>query len=372
MVTGPVTDISRLCEWLERLSNEVGVSGRERAVRRILRDELEGHVDSMTVDALGNLIATKRGTGGEPRMKVMLAAHMDEVGFMITSVDKSGLLRFSQVGGLVPSALLAKRVVIGDERVPGIIGAAPPHLLTKEQERKAVELDSLTIDIGATSQKEAEGKVSVGSYGTFATRFTSLFDDPAWPTVRGKALDDRAGCTALLALLHGEYPVDVFGVFTVQEEIGLRGAGVAAYRLEPDAAFVLEGTICDDTPLDEGEDHTPVTVMGAGPATALMDNRAIAHPGLLKLLRETAAEQSLPLQMRAPGMGGTDAGSIQLAGIGVPAAVLATPCRYIHMPAAILNLNDLANGVRLMAAVLGRLDRTWLERGYQPEGGERA
>jgi endoglucanase len=351
-----------LKDILERLSNEFGPSGRERAVRALIKAEVEPLVDRLEVDAMGNLITFKAGTGPEPRLKVMLSAHMDEVGFMITEVAKSGLLSFHTIGGIDARMLLAKRVVIADDRVPGVIGAPVPHLQSAESARKVPDADDLGIDIGAENDKAATAKVKVGDYGVFATRFTVLSDDPAWPTVRGKAFDDRAGCTVLIGLLADRYPVDLHAVFTVQEEVGLRGARVAAYRVEPDAAITLEGTICDDLPQPPDDDRSPVTRLGDGPAVTLMDRSVISHPGLLHLLQDTAEVDGIRIQYRAPGLGGTDSGAIHLARAGVPAITVAVPCRYIHSPAAILNLNDLENTARLVGAALRRIGWTDVTR----------
>lgn len=349
-------------ELLEKLSNEFGPSGREKAVRALIKAEIEPRADRVEVDSMGNLIAFKAGTGPEPRLKVMLAAHMDEVGFMISEVGKGGTLSFRAVGGLDARLLPAKRVLIGDARAPGVIGALVPHLQRGNAAKKALDIDDLSIDIGATDDKAAGGKVKVGDYGTFATRFTVLSEDPAWPTVRGKAFDDRAGCATLIALLAERYPVDLYGVFTVQEEVGLRGARVAAYRVAPDAAIALEGTICDDLPQPPDEDSTPVTRLGDGPAITLMDRSLIAHPGLLRLLRETAQAEGIGVQYKAPGLGGTDSGAIHLIRAGIPAIAVAVPCRYIHGPAAIMNLNDLAQTVKLVDAVLRRIEAADLVR----------
>jgi endoglucanase len=355
-----------LRDLLEKLSNEFGPAGCEKAVRHLIRTEIQPLVDHLEVDSLGNLIAFKAGTGPEPRRKIMLAAHMDEVGFMITAIGKGGTLRFRAVGGLDARLLLAKRVVVGDERVPGVIGAPVPHLQSESQARRVPDIDDLAIDIGtgagATEDRSAGGKVKVGDYGVFATRFTVLSDDPAWPAVRGKAFDDRAGCAALIGLLAEPHPVDLYAVFTVQEEVGLRGARVAAHRLGPDAAIALEGTICDDLPRPPDEDSTPVTRLGEGPAITLMDRSLVAHPGMLRLLQEAAAAEAIPVQYKAPGFGGTDSGAIHLARAGVPSITVAVPCRYIHGPAAILNLNDLAAVVKLAGAALARIDSRHLRR----------
>jgi endoglucanase len=364
-----MTDLRNL---LGRLSDAFGPSGREAAVRTLIKAEVEPLVDRLEVDALGNLITFKAGTGAEPRLRVMLAAHMDEVGFMITEVDKGGMLKFATVGGIDPRLLLAKRVIVGGDRVggdragansvPGVITGPVPHLQTAESGRRVLEVADLAIDIGAGDEKAAGGKVKQGDYGVFATQFQVLSEDPAWPTVRGKAFDDRAGCAALVGLLAERYPVDLYGVFTVQEEVGLRGARVAAYRVEPDAAIALEGTICDDLPQPPDEDASQVTRLGDGPAVSLMDHALVSHPGLLRLLQDTAGAEGVRIQYKAPMLGSTDSGAIHLTRAGVPAITVAVPCRYIHSPAAILNLNDLENTVRLVGAALRRIERQHLTR----------
>ena len=355
-----------LRDILQRLSNEFGPSGHERAVRNLIKGEIKDLVDRMDVDALGNLITFKAGSGPEPRLKVMVSAHMDEVGFMITKIGKGGLLSFHNVGGIEASLLAAKRVLIGGDRAPGVIGGPVPHLQTAEQAQRPLKSDDMAIDIGAADDGAAKAKVKIGDYATFATTFTVLSEDPAWPTVRGKAFDDRSGCAALVALLAEQFPVDVFGVFTVQEEVGLRGARVAAYRVQPDAAIALEGTICDDLPKPPEDDASPVTRLGAGPALTLMDRSVVTHPGLLHLFQDTAEAESIAIQYKAPGLGSTDSGAIHLARAGVPAITIAIPCRYIHGPAAILNMNDLDGAVRLVAAALRRITRQNLERSDGP------
>ena len=355
-----MTDLKNL---LGRLSDAFGPSGREAAVRSLIKAEVEALVDRLEVDAMGNLITFKAGTGPEPRLKVMLSAHMDEVGFMITDVDKGGMLKFATVGGIDSRLLLAKRVLVSGDRVPGVITGPVPHLQTAESARRVLEVDDLGIDIGAGDEKAANGKVKPGDYGVFATKFLVLSEDPAWPTVRGKAFDDRAGCAALVGLLAERYPVDLYGVFTVQEEVGLRGARVAAYRVEPDAAIALEGTICDDLPQPPDEDASQVTRLGDGPALSLMDHALVSHPGLLRLLQDTAEAEGIRIQYKAPMLGSTDSGAIHLTRAGVPAITAAIPCRYIHGPAAILNLNDLENTVRLVGAALQRIERQHLTRG---------
>jgi endoglucanase len=279
----------------------------------------------------------------------MVAAHMDEVGFMITSADDSGMLRFTIVGGIDDRVLPAERVFVGPDRVPGVIAIKPVHKTTPEERKNVVKADQLVIDIGAKSKSEAEGAVKKGDYGVFATTFRDLGD-----TVCGKAFDDRAGCAVLVELIkRGPYPFTFRPVFTTMEEIGLRGARVAGFAVNPDAAFVLEGTICDDSPKER--DESPTTELGKGPAISLADPSAIADRRLVKLLLETAEMEGISCQFKQPGKGGTDAGAIHLAREGVPTVPVSVPCRYIHSPVALLHKRDFAQTVDLLAAALKRL-----------------
>jgi putative aminopeptidase FrvX len=341
---------------LEKLSNAFGPSGCEIEVRRILARALRDRVDDLQADALGNLIAFKRGTGPEPRLKVMVDAHTDEVGFMITRIEKDGLLGFHTVGGIDDRMLMAKGVRVGPKRLPGVIIAPPIHLTKAEQRRKVIEVDQLAIDIGADSEDKAKNMVSIGDYAAFDTQFQVLSRE-GLRTVKGKAFDDRAGC-AVAALIAGEdYTVDLYISFSAQEEVGLRGARVAAYRIEPDLAFALEGTVCDDTP--KKKDVSPTTELGKGPAITLMDHSFVADRRLVHLLTDTAQAEGIPFQYKQPGVGGTDAGAIHLARAGVPAVTIAVPCRYIHSPVGILSLNDFDHLVALMKATLQALPSKW-------------
>jgi len=335
---------------LEKLSNAFGVSGYEDEVRALLTEVVREHVNECHTDALGNLIAFKKGYRGA--FKVMLAAHMDEVGLMITHIDKEGFLHFRPVGGVDQRVLLAKEVVIGKDRVPGVIGVKPIHLLEEEERKRVVKVKEMVIDIGASSKEEAEKAVKVGDYATFATRFCVL-DEEGLRTVKGKAFDGRVGCAVLVELVKERYPFDLYAVFTVQEEVGLRGARVAAYAVGPQASFVLEGTVCDDIPREK--DISPTTELGKGPAITIMDRTFIADRRLVRLLTETAEELGIPYQYKQPGVGGTDAGAIHITKEGVPSATVSVPCRYIHSPASILSLNDFDHTVQLMKAVLHKL-----------------
>ena len=337
---------------LQALSEAVGVSGSEDAVRKLVLEAIDGHVSDIKINALGGVTALKKGTGARD-LRVMVAAHMDEIGFIVRGFDSDGLIRFSAIGGIDDRILPGLRVLIGS--VPGVILWTPIHL---NRDQNVVKLKDLRIDIGATSKDEAAGKVKPGDRIVFDSKFMEIGDK----VLRGKAFDDRVGCSLLIDLLQGDpYPVDVLAAFTVQEEVGLRGAKVAAQALKPDIAFVLEGTTAHDLPnpkaeADDDTDVNPTCIFGGGPALTVMDRSMIADPRLIKLLRETAEAEGIPYQFKTQLGGGTDAGSIHLAGAGVPSAVISMPCRYIHSPTAYLHRDDYDNGLRLIKAVLNRIE----------------
>ena len=333
---------------LEALSNAFGPSGCEGKVRQVVLDAIADKVDEVQVDHLGNVIARQKGTD-YPAFKVMVAAHMDEVGFMITHADDNGLLHFTKVGGIDDRVLPAKVVRIGKSQIPGVISVKPVHLTGSAERGKVVSHEDMAIDIGVSSKAEAERLVTKGDYAVFDVAFEEL-----GTMVKGKAFDDRAGCAVLIALIErGPYPFDFWPVFTTMEEVGLRGAQVAAYRVMPDVAFALEGTICDDGPREK--DISPTTAVGKGPAISPMDRSVIADRRLVRLLIETAEAEGIPYQLKQPGMGGTDAGAIHLAKTGVPSVPVSVPSRYIHSPVCMLSKEDLENTVRLMAATLRRI-----------------
>lgn len=346
---------------LEDLSNAFGVSSVEEDVRQILVEAVKPHVDELHADTMGNLFALRRARQphlGEP-LRVMVTAHMDEVGFLITKITGSGQLKFKPIGGLDPRVLLGKTVVVGKDRLPGVIGMKPVHLLNSGEYRKVGSIDSMAIDIGATNASPAG--VKPGDFATFATRFSHLGNQPDPKTsprsgrVKGKAFDNRVGCALLVELLQGDYPLDIIGVFTVQEEVGLRGARVAAYSANPDVALVLECTAADDLPRPDKEDELGIPRLGLGPALTVMDRTAIADRRWVDLLINTAGAQSIPYQFKRPGIGGTDAGAIHVAREGIPTAVVSVPARYIHSPAAIIDLADFWYTEQLLRATLGRL-----------------
>ncbi|HEY3315247.1 MAG TPA: M42 family metallopeptidase [Bacillota bacterium] len=336
-------------ELFRRLSEAPGPSGQEDEVRKIIREQLAGMADDVSVDTLGNLVAHRKGRG----LRVMVAAHMDEIALMVSAVEKEGLLRFRKVGGIDDRVLLTKAVLVGPRRLPGVIGGKPIHLQEPRERERVIDADHLFIDIGAKSREEAERLAKVGDYAVFTTAFEPFGDGLA----KGKALDDRVGCLALLeglgALRGQRLKIDLFGAFTVQEELGLRGATVTAYDIAPDIGLVLEGTVCSDTPGTDPEGQA--TVIGKGPALSVMDAGTIADRRLVQFLRSTAEAAGIPYQFRRAISGGNDAARIHLAREGAPAASISVPCRYIHSPVSVCSLDDLQNTVRLLTTALKKI-----------------
>ena len=337
---------------LRKLSEAFGVSGHEEPVRSLILQEIRNRVDECRVDAMGNLIARRKGPGSSA-LRVLAAAHMDEVGLMVTQIEDTGLLRFAKVGGIDDRVLPARAVLVGDGRVPGVIGSKPVHLTEKGERDKVIDFKQLAIDIGASSKGEAERLVRRGDCAVFATDFLELASTGSWRAVRGKALDDRVGCALLIELLKEKLPFELIAAFTVQEEVGLRGARVAAYAEDPDAAVVLECTAANEVP--SRKDLSPSTRLGAGPAVTVMDNSFIADPRMVEHFLSVAARKGIPVQVKQPTIGGTDAGAIQRVRRGVPAITIAVPARYIHSPAAIMNGADFDHAMALAREAMPRL-----------------
>lgn len=346
-------------DLLQELCETVGVSSDEDAVRDLIARQIRDYVDDLHIDPMGNLLAIRRGTGAVD-LRVMAAAHMDEVGMMVAGFDSDGCLRFQKVGGLDDRILPGTRVLVGPDQVPGVIQWVPVHL---DRSFDARAHNRLRIDIGAKSKSSAEKGIELGDLIAFDSAFQRL-----GPTVRGKALDDRAGCASLIKLIQADpYPFDLHVAFTVQEEVGLRGARVAAQRIQPDVAYVLETTACHDLPPtidDEDEpDTTTITTLGAGPAITAKDRTTISDPRLVRHLLQVADSAGIPVQFRSPQhAGGTDAGSIHQTLTGVPSVTVATPCRYLHSPHLIMSLSDWENQARLLDAAWRALTPDLLRR----------
>ena len=329
---------------LRRLSEAAGVSSQETEIRNLIKAEANKLGAEVKTDALGNVLAYKQGRKDGPT--IMVAAHMDEVGLMVVGVEDSGLLRFKPIGGIDRRVLVAKQVLVGPDKIPGVIGSKPIHLQKRDERNTPFQWQELYIDIGAKDKAEAEKLVPLGTTAIFATAFQQLSEE----IVMGKALDDRVGCNVLLELLADVYDCNLVCAFTVQEEVGLRGAGVAAYAVDPDAALVIEGTTASDVP--DVPEHGHATSVGKGPALTIMDRTSIPAKPLVEKLQQVAEKENIPTQFRRATTGGTDAGKIQLTKGGIPVAGISVPCRYIHSPASIASLSDIQATIRLVKGVL--------------------
>ena len=340
----PVDDLQ--IRLLERLSNACAVSGDEGEVRKIVLAEVKPHADEVKVDALGNVLVTKHGQR-ENLLRVMLAAHMDEVGLMLTHDDGDGIYHFEVVGSVSASDLAGKAIWIGKDHIPGVIGLKPLHLGRRSEQRKPLEVEELHVDVGP-----AKGKEKVGDRATFATSFIQL-----GPSLRGKALDDRLGVATLIELVkHSPPNIELLAAFTVQEEIGSRGARVAAYALNPDLAIILDSTRAYDLPDWEYDENLRYNAcLGAGPAIYIADAGTLSDPRLIGYMLKIGEEYGIPCQVRQPGGGGTDAGAIHRQRAGVPSISISVPGRYHHSPASIARLSDWQHTINLVSTALAHL-----------------
>ena len=330
---------------LKELTCLSGVSGDEGEVRGFVIDQAAPCCDEITVDTMGSVVAWKR-CKKEGAPTVMIAAHMDEVGFMVQYVRDDGLIRYMTVGGIDPAVCVGKRVLVGKTRVPGVIGCKAVHLQERDERTRALKHSQLYIDIGARDRDDALKAVSIGDYAVFDSDYVEF----GRGFVKSRALDDRVGCAVMLELLKHDYPCNVAFAFNVQEEVGLRGAMATAFRVQPDCAIILEGTTANDT--IGARVHEEICSAGKGPALSFMDRASIAHPGLFARMRALAQERNIPWQLKRGTTGGNDAGSIQRSQGGVATAVVSVPCRYIHGPSSVCALSDVENQYRWVKAFL--------------------
>jgi putative aminopeptidase FrvX len=343
-----------LAALLAKFADAHGLSGYEDEVAALLREELEPLVDEVRIDAMGNVIGVRAGNGPT----VMVAAHMDEIGLMVSHIDNEGFLRVVPVGGWFDQTILSQRVVVHTRlgKVTGVVGSRPPHVMDPEDRKKMIKLKDMFIDCGARSAAEAEEMgVEIGSPATIDRRLRPLGDH----MVTGKAFDNRAGVTMMVAALRllKEQTVlaTIQAVGTVQEEVGLKGARTSAYGLDPDVAIATDVTIPGDHPgVSQNDVHV---VVGKGPSITVLDagGRGIIAPRpVLRWLRESAEQAEIPYQLDVGNGGTTDATAINITKTGIPCTVLSVPARYIHSPVEALSLRDLENGARLIAAAILR------------------
>jgi tetrahedral aminopeptidase len=322
-------------DLMKRLTETYGPSGHEEEIRDLIRAEVESLADEVRVDTLGNLIATKKGEGQGKR--VMLAAHMDEIGLIVSYVDEKGFLRAQPIGGVDLTTLAGGRVLFSDGAV-GVIAAE-----NREEYRKEADLSKLYIDVGATSYDEAKDRLGQ------AACFLRSFEDLGQRVV-AKAFDDRIGCVVLIETLRRlkESPNEVHFVFSVQEEVGLRGARTGAYGLDPEVGIAVDITAAADTP----EAPKMAMKLGAGPCIKVKDGGMLSHPGVKDLLIQTAEAHEIPYQLEVLARGSTDAAAIQLSRSGVPAGCVSIACRYYHTPSEIVDVDDVENTVQLLVNLL--------------------
>ncbi len=346
-------------DLIRELSLAFGPSGCEDAVRELIIEQIQGDCDTYTVDRAGNLIATIRGRGldydmDNPR-RLMLSAHMDEVGFMICDITEEGYLKFGTVGGIDPRVLCGRHVQIGDDRrrIHGVIASKAIHLQNAEERTKATPVSKMYMDIGAKDREDAAKYVSVGDYAVFDSDFVTFGKDGCM--MKGKALDDRAGCAMLIEImrdLHSQpcdMPFDVCFAFTCCEEVGISGANVAAFGIKPDTAIILEATAVNDMP---GAGQNKVSVQGEGGTLTLADRGTIYDMGFIDFARRTAERHELKCQIKQAMTGGTDAAHIQRSLSGVRVLGLSLPTRYIHSASNVARYEDFEQTRKLVTAML--------------------
>jgi putative aminopeptidase FrvX len=349
--------MDEMTRMMKELTETDGVPGRERDVRVKMQEYLQPISEEIIKDRLGSVIGVKTGRAGGP--KVLLAGHLDEIGFLVTQITSKGFLRFQQLGGWWPHNVLSQRVRVKTRKGDyiGIIGSKAPHVLKKEEREKVMELKDLYIDIGAKDEEDAkEMGVRPGDWVVPVSEFTTMRDGELWV---GKALDNRAGCALAVEVLrrlqNEQHPNIVYAGASVQEEVGLRGAGTLANLVEPDIAFALDVGIAYDTPGSDSQ-HATCSV-GGGPLVLLFDASMVPHTGLRDLVMDTADEIGIKVQVDALAGGGTDAGEFHKSGIGCPSLVVGFATRYIHSHNAIMSKSDFDQAAALLTAVIKKLDR---------------
>lgn len=349
-------------QMFKELTETPGVPGNEHAIREVMKKWIEPYASEIQQDNLGSLIAKKTGDSSGP--KVMVAGHLDEIGFMITHITDGGFLKFQTLGGWWEQVMLAQRVTVLTRKgeIEGVIGSKPPHILPPEARKKSVSVKEMFIDIGATSREEAEEfGVRPGDTVVPICPFTVLKNPKM---LMAKAWDNRIGCAIAIEVLKRlkdeKHPNTVYGVGTVQEEVGLRGAQTSAHFVQPDIAFAVDVGIAGDTPGIKPEEA--LSKMGKGPQILIYDASMIAHKDLRDFVVQVAEENNIPYQFDSVPGGGTDAGRMHLTGTGVPSLAIGIATRYIHSHAAILHQDDFEHAVQLLVAVIKKLDAQTVEK----------
>lgn len=318
-----------------------GVGGREDEVREYIKARAAAYADEIRVDAMGNLIVFKKGAK-PTKNKLMLCAHMDEVGLLVRAITDEGYLKFERVGMIDPRILVGKKVLVGEKKLPGVIGIKAYHLVSEEEEKKPPKPEDLYIDIGACDKKQAEALVELGDPCIFDSECVEFGDG----MLKAKAIDDRLNCALFLKILERDLPMDVTFVFSVQEEVGMRGAFGAAFSVEPEIALVTDCTTASDFP--DVKPGNQVCQVGGGPAIPFMDKGAIADRALFEQMRRVAEEHNIPWQTKHYVSGFTDSSAIQPTKEGVRVVVVSAPIRYLHAPCSVGLIEDFENMLKLL------------------------
>ena len=339
-----------MIDILKELCALDGVSGNEDDVREYIVNRVKKYADDVTVDAMGNVIVSKRGAKS-PAEKLVLCAHMDEVGVIVTSITKDGYLRLDGAGSLDGRVILGKSVLVGKNRVRGIIGCRAIHLVNEKERETPVKFEDMYIDIGVKSCEEAKKLVSLGDTGVFEEDICEFGDG----YIKAKAIDDRFGCAVLIGLIESDLPIDCVFAFTVQEEVGMRGAYTAAYRTAPDIALIVEGTTAADLPsVSEGK---KVCKVGSGPVIPFMDGGTIYNKEICAILTAVADKNEIPWQTKTYIAGATDGAAFQRSRSGVKTAGIAAPIRNLHSPACVGKISDMDAVNKLIWLFLEELGR---------------
>ena len=330
---------------LKDLCNINSTSGDEKEIREFILNEIKDFCE-YNVDSLGSIIAFKKGKKA-PKNKVMICAHMDEVGFIITDITSDGYLKFGLVGGIDTKVIVNRVVTVNG--IDGVIGLKPVHLLSDDEKSKSPSLKSLFIDIGAKDRQEAEKYVSLGDYAYFKNDFYELGNG----MIKSKALDDRIGCMLMIELIKSDLEYDTYFCFNVQEEVGLRGSTCTSYSVQSDISVVLESTTAGDLCGVTGGDR--VCVLGNGPVVSFMDGRTIYDKDLYNLAMSVAKDNGIKVQTKTAIAGGNDAGAIQTSGKGSRVMAISLPCRYIHSASSVVKADDINETRKLLKKLLPRL-----------------
>lgn len=329
-------------ELIRKLTEINSPSGRESRIREFILDELKDFIDGYEIDKLGNLIVWKSGKGDR---KILLDAHMDEIGVVSSFIDEKGFIRIEAIGGISAYNLIGSRIIFPDSGVEGVVGIEGETTQDVQKNLKELNFDKIFVDIGAKNREEAEKLVPIGTFGVYSTEFVDM-----GKRVVSKAMDDRIGCAVLIETIKRANPkCKLYGAFSVQEEMGLVGASVVAFNISPDFAVALDVTAWSDTP--KGYKRMSIE-LGKGPAIKIKDNASISDRDIVEKLRSVAEKNNIPYQIEILIFGGTDAAAIQRTSSGIPSGTLSIPCRYVHSPHEMIDLDDAENAVRLLKAMV--------------------